>query len=278
MTEFDKIIQSSNYLKKIYPNKVDVLMILGSGLGDYAKQIQNPVIINFSQIPHFGQATVEGHEGQLILGVFQGLHVAILKGRLHIYEGHSEQDVVRPIRVVNMLGAKNAIITNASGGINNKFHPGDLVIINDHLNLSGKNPLIGANIQQLGPRFPDMTEAYDRQLIELMKNTADEINYNIKDGVYCYLLGPTYETPAEIRMLRTLGADMVGMSTVPEVIAANHAGMKVAAVACITNYAAGIKPEKLSHHDVKIQALKSMETFTTLLNNFLQKLKQTNEK
>lgn len=185
------------------------------------------------------------------MGEVHGVTVAALQGRLHTYEGHPMDEIVHPVRTLATLGIEALFLTNASGGINENFHPGDLVSISDHINLTGRNALLGPNIAELGPRFPDMTNAYDPELIELIASVAKNHHVEVKNGVYCSVLGPTYETPAEIRMLKIIGADMVGMSTVPEVIAANHLGLKVAGVACITNYAAGIKPEKLNHADVK---------------------------
>jgi len=215
---------------------------------------------------------VEGHEGCLILGEIEGVSVAVLQGRTHGYEGVPMDKIVFPIRVLSILGIENLILTNAAGGINHQFNPGDLVDIKDHINLLGTNPLVGPNIQELGPRFPDMTRAYNPALRAILKEAAKEVGFEIKAGVYCALLGPTYETPAEINMLRVLGADMVGMSTVPEVIAANHLGVKVCGISCITNMAAGIKDEKLSHDDVKDQAKKVMQLFSNLLLKTIAKI------
>jgi purine-nucleoside phosphorylase len=217
---------------------------------------------------------VEGHEGRLIIGEVHGVTVAALQGRMHPYEGYPMEEIVHPVRTLAALGIEMLFLTNASGGINLDYHPGDLVSISDHINLTGRNPLVGPNIAELGPRFPDMGNAYDVELREVMTTVAANHHVNLKTGVYCSVLGPTYETPAEIRMLRTLGADLVGMSTVSEVIAANHLGLRVVGVACITNYAAGIKQEKLSHADVKKVAEKAMVGFATILTETISELKK----
>ncbi len=267
-----KIVEASEYVLSKIPKKPKVGIVLGSGLGIYVDQIQNKTIIPYQEIPHFKRTTVEGHEGRLIVGEVHGVTVAALQGRFHAYEGHPMEEIVLPVRMLAAMGIEILFLTNASGGIKENFHPGDLVAIEDHINLSGRNPLVGPNMAELGPRFPDMTEAYDRELINLMKSVAQNHHVEIKTGVYCSVLGPTYETPAEIRMIRVLGGDLVGMSTVPEVIAANHLGLKVAGVACITNYAAGIKLEKLSHADVKKVAEKAMVGFATILTETIGEL------
>ena len=269
-----KILEATHYIQTKYKTKPKIGIVLGSGLGIYIDQIQNKTIIPYQDIPHFKRTSVEGHQGCLILGDVHGIPVAALQGRIHAYEGHPMEEIVLPIRVLATLGIEMLFLTNASGGINLDYHPGDLVTIIDHINLSGRNPLQGPNIAELGPRFPDMTQAYDPFLIELIHNVAKNHHVNIKSGVYCSVLGPSYETPAEIRMLRTIGGDMVGMSTVPEVIAANHLGLKVAGVACITNYAAGIKKDKLSHADVKLVAEKAMVGFATILTETIGELKK----
>jgi purine-nucleoside phosphorylase len=269
----NKILEASQFIQSKFKTKPKIGIVLGSGLGIYVDQIQNKVVIPYQEIPHFKRTSVEGHQGCLILGDVHGVPVAALQGRLHAYEGHPMEEIVLPVRVLAALGIEILFLTNASGGINLNYHPGDLVAITDHINLSGRNPLQGPNMAELGPRFPDMTQAYDPGLIEVIHSVAKNHHVDIKSGVYCSVLGPSYETPAEIRMLRTIGADMVGMSTVPEVIAANHLGLKVAGVACITNYAAGIKLEKLSHADVKIVAEKAMVGFATILTETIGELK-----
>lgn len=269
-----KIREASDYIKSKITVKPQIGIVLGSGLGIYVDQIENKTVIPFNEIPHFKQTSVEGHSGALIAGEVKGVPVIALQGRIHPYEGHDMQDIVLPVRAMGLLGLKYFFLTNASGGINADFHPGDLVTISDHINLSGRNPLVGPNLAELGPRFPDMGNAYDKELRELLHSVGQKNGVNLKNGVYCSVLGPTYETPAEIRMLRIIGADLVGMSTVPEVIAANHMGIKVAGVACVTNYAAGIKEEKLSHADVKIVAEKAMVGFATVLTETIGELKR----
>lgn len=269
-----KIMEASQYIASKISVKPKIGMVLGSGLGIYVDQIQNKTVIPYLDIPHFKRTSVEGHEGRLIIGEVHGVPVAALQGRHHAYEGHPMEEIVLPVRTLAALGVETLFLTNASGGINENYHPGDLVAITDHINLSGRNPLVGPNIAELGPRFPDMTQAYDPELISLMQKVAKNHHVDIKSGVYCSVLGPTYETPAEIRMIKTIGGDLVGMSTVPEVIAANHLGLKVAGVACITNYAAGIKPEKLSHADVKKVAEKAMVGFATILTETIGELKK----
>lgn len=269
-----KILEASKFIQSKIKVKPKIGMVLGSGLGIYVDQIQNKIIIPYQDIPHFKRTSVEGHQGCLILGDVHGVPVAALQGRLHAYEGHPMEEIVLPVRVLAALGIEILFLTNASGGINLDYHPGDLVAIVDHINLSGRNPLAGPNIAELGPRFPDMSQPYDLELIDLLHRVAKNHHVEIKSGVYCSVLGPSYETPAEIKMLRTIGADLVGMSTVPEVIAANHLGLKVVGVACITNYAAGIKKEKLSHADVKKVAEKAMVGFATILTETIGELKK----
>jgi purine-nucleoside phosphorylase len=269
-----KILEASSFISSKITAKPKVGIVLGSGLGIYIDQIQNKTVIPYEDIPHFKRTSVEGHSGALIFGEVKGVNVVALQGRLHPYEGYAMEEIVLPVRVLASLGIEMLFLTNASGGINKDFHPGDLVIINDHINLSGRNPLVGPNIAELGPRFPDMGNAYDKDMRELLASVAKTHHVELKTGVYCSVLGPTYETPAEIRMLRIIGADLVGMSTVPEVIAANHLGLKVAGVACVTNYAAGIKEEKLSHADVKKVAEKAMVGFATVLTETIGELKR----
>ena len=270
----NRILEAAQFIQGKYKAKPKIGIVLGSGLGIYVDQIKNKIIIPYQEIPHFKRTSVEGHQGCLILGEVLGVPVAALQGRLHAYEGYAMEEIVHPVRVLAALGIEMLFLTNASGGINANYHPGDLVTISDHINLSGRNPLQGPNINELGPRFPDMSQAYDPELLNLLHSVAKLHRVEMKTGVYCSVLGPSYETPAEIRMLRVIGADMVGMSTVPEVIAANHLGLKVAGVACITNYAAGIKLEKLSHADVKNVAEKAMVGFATILTETIGELKR----
>lgn len=269
---YHKIQEATAYIQSITKIKPKVGLVLGSGLGVYVEQIEDKVIIPYCDIPFFHETTVEGHEGRLILGKVKGVEVAVLQGRYHVYEGHDLDDVVLPTRVLCLLGAENMILTNAAGGINPEYVPGDLVFLTDHINLTGRNPLVGPNISELGPRFPDMTQAYDLGLREIIQASARSVGFEIKGGVYAQMLGPTYETPAEINMVRVIGGDLVGMSTVPESIAANHLGVKVAGISCVTNLAAGVGHEKLKHEDVKEVAKIAMEKFSNLLTEVVSRI------
>ncbi|MFC0611388.1 purine-nucleoside phosphorylase [Scopulibacillus daqui] len=247
-------------------------LILGSGLGVLADELDESVAIPYEKIPYFPESTVEGHAGQFVFGKLQGVPVVAMQGRYHFYEGYDLTQVTFPVRVMNALGIEKLIVTNAAGGVNTSFKPGDLMIINDHINMLGANPLIGPNDEKLGVRFPDMSEAYSKKLIKLAKDTAGAQGIDIKEGVYLATSGPSYETPAEIRMMRMLGADAVGMSTVPEVIAANHSGLEVLGISCITNAAAGILDQPLSHEEVIETTEKVKVTFVQLVKALVQKL------
>ena len=247
-------------------------VILGSGLGSFTDKLENQQTLSYKDIPNFSQTTVVGHAGELVAGTIGERTVLAMRGRFHLYEGHPISSVVLPVRVLIELGCKKVIITNAAGGINDNFHPADLVVIKDHINFMGQNPLTGPNLEELGPRFPDMSEAYNIKLRETAKNCAKKMGLNLKEGVYAGWLGPSYETPAEIRMLKTVGADLVGMSTVPETIAAQHAGAEVLGISCVTNYAAGISHEKLSHDDVKEVANKVKDRFGQLVTEIIKDL------
>ena len=268
-----KLAQAVSHIHSVKKASPTVGVVLGSGLGDFVDKMENKTIIPFNDIPHFKKVTVKGHDGKLILGTVKGVEVAALQGRFHVYEGHDMEDVVFPIRVLAKLGIDIVILTNAAGGVNLNYAPGDLVILTDHLNLTGKNPLVGPNDDSIGPRFPDMSNTYNPELVKILKDTSDELNIKTQTGVYVGVLGPTYETPAEIKMFRILGGDVVGMSTVPEVIIANHIGLKVCGVSCVTNMGAGIVNKKLDHDDIKDEALKVMDNFTSLLNNSIAKFK-----
>lgn len=243
----------------------EVALILGSGLGGVASRIENPTSIPYSEIPHFHKPSVEGHEGRIIFGTLQGVPVAALQGRWHFYEGHSMNSIVIPTRALAALGAHTLFLTNAAGGVNLGFKAHDLMIIEDHLNMMGDNPLTGKDSVQFGPRFPDMSEPYCRESITFIEQAAAKLKINVKKGVYIGLRGPTYETPAEVRMLRTLGGDAVGMSTVPEAIAARHLGMRVAGISVITNMAAGIEQKTLDHAEVQEAAHAVMNTLSSLI-------------
>jgi len=265
--------EAIKYLQEQAPDFTpEIAIVLGSGLGGYAEKIDIFKTIPYADIPHFKQPGVMGHSGNLILGEISGKKVVCQQGRYHYYEGHSIHDVVLPIRVMAGLGAKTLIVTNASGGINMDFREGDIMLIRDHINFQGTNPLIGANQDELGPRFPDMTYAYDPEYSEKMLLMAHKLEVEIRQGTYLAVSGPSYETPAEIRMFRTLGADAVGMSTVPEVIAANHCGMRVLGLSCISNAAAGITDEKLDHTDVERVIGAMASQFEHLVSHWVEAL------
>lgn len=264
-----KVEQAAQSIQKKTKRRPRVGLVLGSGLGPFADGLQDPEAIAYSDIDHFLPTGVEGHKGQLVFGSIAGVEIVVCQGRLHAYEGHDLEDVVLPVRTLAKLGVQDLILTNASGGINENFHSGQLVLIRDHINLTGRSPLVGPNIKAWGPRFPDMTEAYHPGWQKIIRRAAQKQSLDLGVGVYAGVLGPTYETPAEIHMLRTLGADMVGMSTVPEVIAAHHMGLNVCGISCITNMAAGLEGKKLAHEDIKDQAQKVMERFIRLLEDAL---------
>jgi purine-nucleoside phosphorylase len=230
--------------------KPELALVLGSGLGSIADEVTDQTIIPYSEIPGFHPTSIIGHAGRMILGKMNGIPIVLLDGRFHRYEGYPMEDVVLPTRVVITLGVKTLVLTNAAGGINTRFRAGDVMLIEDHLNLTGENPLVGKNLSELGPRFPDLTEAYSKRCLKIFQTAAIESETPVHKGVYGGLLGPCYETPSEVRMLRILGADAVGMSTVSECIAANHMGIEVAGLSCITNLAAGLSPDKLTHEEV----------------------------
>ena len=248
-------------------------LVLGSGLGTFADRLQKPVAIEYRDIPQFPVSTVVGHAGRLVIGELHGQVIAAMQGRVHHYEGHDLLKVTYPIRTLVMLGVKTLILTNAAGGVNPKYMPGELVVIGDHLNLFGESPLRGDNDERLGPRFPDMTYAYAPDLRELARRAGIAIGVVLREGVYAGMPGPQYETPSEVRMLRVLGADLTGMSTVPETIVANHMGARVLGISCVTNMAAGITGAKLSHDEVTKTAGRARMTFERLLEEILKGLK-----
>ncbi|MGP1908312.1 purine-nucleoside phosphorylase [Metabacillus sp. JX24] len=262
-----EIKQSAEFMKEKVKNLPEIGLILGSGLGVLADEIENPVKIPYEDIPNFPVSTVEGHAGQLVFGTLKGANVAAMQGRFHFYEGYDMKKVTFPVRVLKEMGVKTIIVTNAAGGVNESFEPGDLMIISDHINNMGTSPLIGPNDSDLGVRFPDMSQAYSRKLRTLAKDAAAELGIKVQEGVYVGNTGPAYETPAEVRLARVLGGDAVGMSTVPEVIVANHAGMNVLGISCISNMAAGILDQPLSHDEV-------METTEMVKANFLNLVKK----
>ena len=245
-----KILSAADYIKKQTDLRPDIGLVLGSGLGDYADTLEETVRIPYSQIPNFPVPTVPGHSGAMVFGKKCGQTVVVLQGRIHYYEGLPQKEITLPIRVLAALGVKTVVLTNACGGVNLSFKPGDLMLISDHINFSGSNPLIGANLDTFGPRFPDMSDLYTASIRAAIKEKASAAGIQLQEGVYAMYSGPNYETPAEIRMFRIMGADTVGMSTVPEALVAGHCGMQVVGISCITNMAAGILPVKLSHAEV----------------------------
>jgi purine-nucleoside phosphorylase len=277
-TVYQKIQSASNLIQKQVKGtpleKPKIGIILGSGLGKVAEILTDTVTIHYKDIPHFHGTSVEGHEGKLLLGLYQNIPVVILQGRFHYYEGYPMDEVVFPTRTICALGIHTLILTNAAGGINTRYKPCDLMIIEDHINLMGDNPLKGPNLAELGPRFPDMTDAYHKAATQSLIEAATELKLPIQKGVYAGLVGPTYETPAEIRMLRILGADAVGMSTVPESIAANHLGVRVCGISCITNLAAGISGQKLMHEEVIDSSKTTANHLTNLMKLALPRLMQ----
>ncbi|WP_217586635.1 purine-nucleoside phosphorylase [Lentibacillus saliphilus] len=259
--------EATTYIQSKLSMTPEIGLILGSGLGVLGDAIESPTFIDYKDIPHFPESTVEGHKGRLVIGHLEGKPVIAMQGRFHYYEGYSMQDVTFPVHVMKQLGVASLIVTNAAGGVNTAFKPGDLMIITDHINNMGDNPLIGPNDDQLGVRFPDMSQVYDRTYIDHATTCANELNIPIQKGVYVGNTGPVYETPAEIKMLRLLGGDAVGMSTVPEVITAGHAGMRVLGISCISNMAAGILDQPLTHDEV-------IETTEYVKDHFIKLVKQ----
>lgn len=267
MTLLEKIEQTSSYIRKILRDKPKVGLILGSGLGVLADEIDSPQVIPYNEIPHFPVSTVEGHAGELVCGTLKGKHVLAMKGRFHYYEGYTMEEVTFPVRVMKALGIGTVIVTNAAGGVNTEFKPGDLMIIEDHINFAFDNPLMGKNFNELGERFTDMSNAYNKDLVKVAEDVAKLIRMKIRKGTYTFMSGPTYETPAEVRMIKFLGGDAVGMSTVPEVMVAVHSGMKVLGISCISNMAAGILDQPLNHEEV-------IETTQIVKAQFISYIKQ----
>lgn len=272
MHNIQEINQAAQYIASKTDAKPKVGLILGSGLGSLADEIKNPVNIPYNEIPFFAQSGAVGHANELVIGDLMGVTVAAMKGRFHYYEGFTLDEVTFPVRVMKALGIEKLIITNACGAVNKDFEPGDLMLITDHINLTGANPLIGPNNDELGTRFPDLSQVYDKNLQAIAKQVAQEKDVTLHEGVYAWWTGPTYETPAEIRMVRTLGADAVGMSTVPEVIVAAHGNMKVLGISCLTNMASGILETPLSHQEVIDVAAKAREKFVSLIKGVLENL------
>ncbi len=272
MSEYPKIREAKNAIQARSPVRPSIGLILGSGLGSLCNCLNSPISLSFDEIPHFPKPAIEEHAGRLVLGEMLGIPVAALSGRAHFYEGFSMAQIAFPVRVLGCLGIRKLIVTNAAGAVNESFSPGDLMLIRDHINLMGANPLAGDNVDEIGPRFPDMSEAYDPTFREAALQAASRSNLALKTGIYVAFAGPSYETPAEIRMCRTLGADAVGMSTVPEVIVANHMGIRVLGLSCITNMAAGIQRGKLSHREVLETAEKTKDKLLLLLHALVPNL------
>jgi purine-nucleoside phosphorylase len=275
---YEKALEAAAYIRSKYAGEVKTALVLGSGLGAFADEVENAVRIPYEEIPHFAVSTVEGHAGQLVLGEAAGVPVAVQQGRFHYYEGYDMQQVMFPVRMFGVMGIKNVVLTNAAGSLNADLPQGSLMVIRDHLNMLGVNPLRGPNDKRFGPRFPDMSEVYDPEFRAIAEEEAagiasdrDEKNI-LGSGVYCALSGPTYETPAEIRLYRSLGADAVGMSTVPEAIAARHQGMRVLGISCITNLAAGMSDEPINHEEVMETGALVSSVFKELLGRIIARI------
>lgn len=282
---YEKAQEAGNFIRQQYDKEIKIALVLGSGLGAFADDLENAVKIPYEEIPHFARSTVEGHAGQLVLGEVEGVAVAVQQGRFHYYEGYEMSEVIFPMRVFGILGIKSVILTNAAGSVRTSMKPGNLMLLRDHINLMGVNPLRGANDERFGARFPDMSAVYDKDFQEIAyaeakaiaeeryKNGLEkEFNRFMWRGVYCALSGPTYETPAEIRVFRLIGADAVGMSTVPEAIAARQKGMKVLGISCITNLAAGMSDDPINHEEVMETGARVAGIFKELLRRIIPKL------
>lgn len=269
---YEKLVRCEKIIREKTDFEPEVALVLGSGLGGYASNMDVRCEVPYSEIEGFPVSTVPGHDGRFLFGYVKGVPVVAMKGRIHYYEGYDMTDIVLPIRLMGMLGAKTLVLTNAAGGINMDFTPGDLMIIKDHISAFVPSPLRGENLDELGPRFPDMSKIYDRELMEYLRASAAENCFEMKEGVYLQFQGPNFETPTEIKMFRGLGADAVGMSTVCEAIAARHMGLRIAAVSCITNMAAGILDQPLSHEEVQETADKVADKFEKLITGLISRI------
>ncbi|MEA1911817.1 MAG: purine-nucleoside phosphorylase [Spirochaetota bacterium] len=261
--------KAADYISSKLDIKPEIGMVLGSGLGVLGDEVENPTIIKYDDIPGFPKSTVEGHAGQLVVGTLEGKNVLVMQGRFHYYEGYSYETVVFPVRVMKLLGIEKFFVTNAAGGLNSDFSAGALMLISDHLHFDMDSPLRGANIDEFGPRFPDMSDAYKKSLRKMAKEAGKALNIPLHEGVYAFMGGPSYETPAEVRMAGILGADAVGMSTVPEVIVAAHAGMDILGITCVTNMAAGILDQPLNHAEVVEVAARVRDDFIALVRKIV---------
>lgn len=270
--EFARAEQAAKFIRSKTKLRPKIALVLGSGLGAFADELESATRISYERIPHFPRSTAIGHAGRLAIGKVGDVAVAAMQGRVHFYEGYSLKDIIFPMRVFARLGIRAAILTNAAGGINLGFKQGTLIVMRDHINLQGSNPLVGPNDERFGPRFPDMTQAYDKNYRVLALEEARRLGIDVSEGVYAALTGPSYETPAEIRYLRAVGADVVGMSTVPEVIAARHMGMRVLGISCVTNMAAGILDKPLDHREVLATGERVQSQFIALLRAVLPRI------
>lgn len=270
--QFDLAESAAHFLLTQSPLRPKIGLVLGSGLGAFADTLADATRVPYSQIPSFPKSTAIGHAGQMVMGKAEGVAVAAMQGRVHLYEGYTPEQVVLPIRVFGRMGVRTVILTNAAGGISTRYQQGALVLLSDHINLQGRNPLVGPNDEHLGPRFPDMSQAYSRAYRKIALEEAQKLGIQLHEGVYAALLGPNYETPAEIRYLRTIGADLVGMSTVPEVLAARHMGMGVLAISCVTNMAAGILDQPINHEEVLETGQRVRGMFESLLRAVLPRI------
>lgn len=270
---YEKLLKCYEGVKKKTDFVPKIALVLGSGLGNYADHIKIEKEINYSEIDEFPISTVPGHAGKFIFGYVNEVPVVCMKGRVHYYEGYDISDVVLPIRLMKLMGAQILFVTNASGGINTQFGAGDFMLINDHVSVFAPNPLIGANIDELGTRFPDMSHVYDEDLAQIIRDSAKELGIDLKEGVYAQLTGPSFESPAEIRMLGKLGVDAVGMSTVVETITANHMGMKICGISCVCNLAAGISKNPLTHAEVQEAANNAAPLFEKLVTQAITCMK-----
>lgn len=271
----DSVFQAAHAIGQRTASRPRVAVVLGSGLGDFAEELGGAIKIPYCEIPNFPVSTAIGHAGNLLIGKFENLTLAVMQGRAHYYEGNSFAQVAFPVRVLHELGVRAVVLTNAAGGINREYDRGALVAIRDHINLMGGSPLIGPNDDELGPRFPDMTYAYDREYRKLALDAAKILGIELQEGIYAAMHGPSYETPAEIQMLARMGADLVGMSTVPEVIAARHMSLRVLAISCVTNMAAGLSGERINHEEVLETGRRVKGTFLELLRAVLPKIAAT---
>ncbi len=272
LTVYESAVRAAQFIRSRVDTDLSVGIVLGSGLGAFAEDLDKAVSIRYDEIPGFAHATVEGHAGQLVIGTAEGVTVAAMQGRFHFYEGYSLEDVTFPIRVMKLLGVRTLILTNAAGSLNTELSPGSLMVISDHINLMGVNPLIGPNDDRFGPRFPDLTSTYDPALQTIVIDEARAVDVEMRRGVYAALSGPSYETPAEIHMVRTLGADAVGMSTVPEAIVARHMDMQVIGISCITNLAAGVSNRPVDHSQVIATGERVRVQFTDLIRRVIARL------